>query len=278
MVNETAIVVRKPITPEMWKMVQSIAPVTAASRMFRVNEQQAAVVMLMGHELGLGLASAFEFIHVIDGKPSLSPKGALALIQRSGLLESLEIVDKVDEKDNPVSCTVTMKRKGGFEYTSTFSMSDAKRAGIAKSKSAWEAYPANMLRWRAIGYCADVAFPDVTGGLYRPEELGADVDENGEPVKTWQVEQPIVTMTQLPEVTEKVVVVKVEPETVIEQVVEQTEPPKEEKPGEKAPVLSDLIGKYGAQAILEANDGLIPQTDEQLRAVAEKLGDGDNAS
>ena len=176
-------------TGDTWATIKAIAPVAQASRMFGVTEQQAAIVMLKGHELGLGLAGAFEFIHVIDGKPSLSPKGALALIQRSGELTSLEIHDLTDGKGTPTRCKVTMKRKNGFEYTVEFSMEDARRADIVKDKGAWEKYPANMLRWRAIGYCADAVFPDVTGGMLRPEELGADVNAEGTPIEapSWHV-------------------------------------------------------------------------------------------
>jgi len=178
-----------PVTGDTWATIKAIAPVAQASRMFGVTEQQAAIVMLKGHELGLGLAGAFEFIHVIDGKPSLSPKGALALIQRSGELTSLEIHDLTDGKGTPTRCKVTMKRKNGFEYTVEYSMADAQRAGVVKDKSAWEKYPANMLRWRAVGYCADVAFPDVIGGLMRPEELGAEVNAEGQPIEvaSWHI-------------------------------------------------------------------------------------------
>jgi len=186
--SEKAIV---PITSDAWQTIQAIAPVATASRMFGVTEQQAAVVMLKGYELGLGLASAFEFIHVIDSKPSISPKGALALIHQSGELAHLEIHDLTDAQGAPTRCKVTMKRKNGFEYTTEYSMADAQRAGVVKDKSGWEKYPANMLRWRAVGYCADVVFPDVVGGLYRPEELGAEVDAEGEPVvSTWEVVNP----------------------------------------------------------------------------------------
>jgi len=176
-----------PVTPQVWEIIKNVAPVATASRMFGVTEQQAAVVMLKGHELGLGLASAFEFIHVIDSKPSISPKGALALIHQSGELTHLEIHDLTDKDGVPTRCKVTMKRKNGFEYTTEYSMADAQRAGVVKDKSGWEKYPANMLRWRAVGYCADVVFPDVVGGLYRPEELGAEVDAEGEPVSKWEV-------------------------------------------------------------------------------------------
>ena len=181
MSDETALTTKKTTTLDVWQTILSIAPVAVASRMFGVTEQQAAIVMLKGHELGLGLTASFEFIHVIDNKPSLSPKGALALIQGSGELDEITIEGFTDDDGEPLGCTVMMRRTNGFEHMITFTMADAHRAGLVKSKGGWEKYPANMLRWRAVGYCADVVFPDITGGMYRPEELGAIVNEEGEP-------------------------------------------------------------------------------------------------
>ena len=226
-----------PMTPQTWDMIKSVAPVVQAARMFKVTEEQAAVVMLKGHELGLGLASAFEYIHVIDDKPSLSPKGAMALIQRSGELKCLVIDDQVDGKGVPTACMVTMKRRNGFEYTCSYTMEDAKRANLVKAGSGWAKYPANMLRWRAIGYCADVAFPDVCGGMYRPEELGANVQADGSPV----VDAVVVSVEEVP----------APPATL---------------------TIWDLIDAgYVAKQITDANDDMIPITPDECRAVLAKL-------
>ena len=73
--SEKALTIRTPDL-SVWEMIRSVAPVALASRLFGVaNEDQAAAIMLKGYEMGLGLSASFEFIHVIDGKPSISPKG-----------------------------------------------------------------------------------------------------------------------------------------------------------------------------------------------------------
>jgi hypothetical protein len=168
-----------------WALIQSIAPTSLQSRLFGVaTVEQAAMIMLKGHELGLGLAASFEFIDVIQGKPGVNPKGALALIQQSGLLAGMKIENIVNDEDKPWACKVWMKRTNGFEYTSIFTMDDAKRAGLIKPDGGWDKYPANMLRWRAIGYCADIVFPDVIGGMLRPEELGATVSADGDIIES----------------------------------------------------------------------------------------------
>jgi len=258
-----SLTVRKP-TLEDWQMILSMSPVVQTSRSYGVTKDQAAIVLMAGLELGLGLIPAFDFIDVINGRPSLKPRGAWALIQRSGLLAGFNIKEEKDSKGNPFSCTVTMKRKGGFEYTTTFTMDDAKRAGIVKPGGGWDKYPRNMLRWRAIGYCADIVFPDVVTGMYSPEELGADVDADGEPV--WQIEKP---KEQVVEQVQQKVETPVPAPTPVSPVVEVVEEKQEAVAA--VPTLNDLIAKHGPQAILDNNGGRIPGTDEELVAVAAKL-------
>lgn len=134
------------------------------------------MIMAKGFELGMPITAAFELIQVIQGKPTLSPRGALALVQASGLLERMDI------QEQPGACTVTMKRRWGDSYTLTWTLDDAKKAGIVKTDGAWETYPANMLRWRAIGFVIDVLFSDVTGGLKRADEFGAAINAEGDVV------------------------------------------------------------------------------------------------
>jgi len=121
-----AIVPAERLTPSTWDMIWAIAPVMYQARLFGMSSpEQAAAIMLKGYELGLGLATSFELIHVIQGKPTLSPAGALALIQASGELAEMEIHDDKDGQ-GPTGCRVRMKRANGLEYSVEFTMADAK--------------------------------------------------------------------------------------------------------------------------------------------------------
>jgi hypothetical protein len=223
----TAIVTRQTLTPQIWQMISEIAPAMHASRLFGVNSpEQASAIMLKGYELGFSLSASFEFIQVIQGKPTLKPIGHLALILNNPEFDGI----KIDEK--PDSCTVTMKRKNGVEYTTTFTLDDAKRAGLVKPDSGWAKYPANMLRWRAIGYCADVVFPDVGAGMKRSDELGADITPEGDVIEgNWRT-------------------------------------PPVEFPNQS---LEQLLTLYGPEQVMEANGGKVPATPEEVEAVARKL-------
>lgn len=242
MSEEKTLTVRQNLTPETWQMITQIAPVMAGSRLFGVaSPEAAAAIMLKGFELGLSLTASFEFIHVIDGKPGLSPRGALALIQQNENFDGLDIKDITDANGHPYACRVTMKRKNGFTYAAEFNMDDARRAGLVKNGSGWEKYPANMLRWRAVGYVSDVVFPDVLGGMKRVDELGASITPEGDAAKSF----------------------------VIEAAPEQT-PQKEEIPayGLTLPKLMELAADAD---ILAANGGAYPMDEITVNAVAHKL-------
>lgn len=162
----------------VFEMIQTLAPTIHQSRLFGVSSpEQAAAIMMRGYELGLSLTNSFEFIHVIDGKPSLSPRGMLALLHQSKLVD-IEIVHQ------PQACTCTMVRRDtGFRFSYTFSVDDARRAGLVKPNGGWDKYPQQMCQWRVIGFVADVVAPDILGGMKRSDELGAAIDQEGNVVE-----------------------------------------------------------------------------------------------
>jgi hypothetical protein len=236
MSEQTALTVRQSLSPATWEMINQVAPAMYRSRLFGVaSPEQAAAVMLKGYELGLSLTASFELVQVVQGKPALSPRGALALLHGHPECAGIKIEDQVDKAGNPVACKVWMKRRNGFEYAVTFTMDDARRAGLIKKDSGWEKYPANMLRWRATGYCADVVFPDILGGLKRADEFGADITPDGDVIEgTWST-------------------------TV------------EAGPEDAAAILQQLVDFYGAEAVLQAGGGSLPATLDEVKAVAVRL-------
>lgn len=129
--------------------------------------EQAAAIILVGRELGIPAMAAFRTIDVINGVPTIRPQLMLALIRRSGLLERFEVMD------DGQGCTCVMTRKGEPLHLERFTMQDALGLGLTGKKN-WKAQPETMRKWRAIGACARVVFPDIILGLYTTEELEAD--------------------------------------------------------------------------------------------------------
>lgn len=135
--------------------------------------EQAMAIILTGRELGIGTMAALNTINVIQGKPTVSPQLMLALIERSGQLQDIQIEP---HDGNAVRCT--MLRKGRSPHTEIFGDAEATAMQLS-GKDNYKKQKQTMFRWRAVAACARVVFPDVITGLYTPDEMGADVDEDG---------------------------------------------------------------------------------------------------
>lgn len=229
----------RELTPAVWHMISEMAPIMYKAHLFGVQSpEQAAAVMLKGFELGLSMTASFELVQVIQGKPALSPRGAMALLLSNPLVKEIAINKITDGKGAFVGYSCTMERENGFKYTAQFTMQDANRAGLVKPDSGWAKYPENMCLWRAVGFCADVVAPDVTAGMTTlmkaPEMYGVALTEAGDVVDVTPVSVP------------------------------STDP------------LQELVTQYGAQAVMDANGGTIPTTPEQLATTRKFLEDNKN--
>ena len=108
-------------------------------------------------------------IAVINGRPSIWGDAALALCKASGELEDFKEYVEGDYED--MVATVKVKRRGfSRPVVQTFSVDDAKRAGLLGKSGPWQQYRARMLKLRARGFAFRDTFADVLQGLYLAEE------------------------------------------------------------------------------------------------------------
>lgn len=158
----------------MWNMGKSLV----ASRFLPKavdTPEKAVAIMLKGRELGWPPMRSFQHIHVIEGKPALSAEGMLALIYERVPGAIIRIIETSNER-----CVIEAARPGQQATTFVFTIEDAQRAGVV-GKDNWRKYPRAMLRARCISEMARATFPDALMGCsYVPEELGAEVNEEGE--------------------------------------------------------------------------------------------------
>jgi hypothetical protein len=125
------------------------------------------VVLLTGMELGLGPAQALRSIHVVEGKPTLSAQLMVALCKsRRDVCAYFTCV----ETTNDVATYETQRVGEPRAVRMSFSMEDAKRAGVA-GKGNWQKFPAAMLRARCSSLLARDCYPDLLSNLYDPDEL-----------------------------------------------------------------------------------------------------------
>lgn len=131
----------------------------------------------MGYEVGLAPMAALQNIAVINGRPSMWGDALLAIVQASGLLET------IDESDDGKTATCRVKRKGDpTPRVSTFSMDDASRAALAGKQGPWQQYPKRMRQMRARSFALRDKFADVLKGLIAREEA-IDITPTDEPAQ-----------------------------------------------------------------------------------------------
>lgn len=135
---------------------------------FKGKPQDVFVAVMWGAEVGLGPLQALNGISVINGKPALWGDAALALVRGhpacAGIREGIE-----GEGDARYGfCEVT--RKGQAPERRTFSVADAKKAGLWGKSGPWQQYPDRMLQMRARGFAIRDVFPDALRGVITAEE------------------------------------------------------------------------------------------------------------
>jgi len=139
------------------------------------TSEQAIAVMLKGRELRIPPMEALSQLYVVQGKVTLQSQLMLALIRRSGRY-GYRVA-----KTTPLECVFELWPYAHPEekYCSTFTIKEAIAADLTKNP-VWRKYPAQMLRARAISAAARVVCPEIIGGLYTPEEMGAPVTVDAE--------------------------------------------------------------------------------------------------
>ncbi len=156
-----------------FSQLQAAAQVLYKSRYFSdVQDEAKAIVKVMaGAELGLPPFASMSGIHIIQGKPALGANVIATLIKNDPRYNYrvLEHTDSV--------CRIQFYEDGQPCGVSEFTARDAQKAGTKNM----DKYPKNMLFARAISNGAKWYTPGIFGGapVYTPDELGADVDEDG---------------------------------------------------------------------------------------------------
>lgn len=128
------------------------------------SPEKVLVALQMCFELGLPPVTSLSKIGVINGSPMLYGNLPLALVKRSGLLESIDESWEYDKDGNVIKAKCVAKPKGMDPVPREFSMEDARKAGLFKN-SVWAQYPKRMLQMRARGWALNDAFPDVLNGI-----------------------------------------------------------------------------------------------------------------
>lgn len=138
------------------------------------NDAQLGMAILRCLELRIPIFQGLEGMVVIKGRIGIMGDLALAIVQASGELEAKKV--EYSGEGEQLVCTVTLKRRKRAAQSYSFSIPEAKAAGIAQS-NVWRAYPKRMTYYRALGFGLRDEFPDLLKGIKTAEEL-QDYPEN----------------------------------------------------------------------------------------------------
>lgn len=132
---------------------------------FKGKPANCLIAMQWGMELGLKPLQALQNLAVINGRPAIWGDAVIAIVRGSPLCEY------VSESDDGNTATCRVKRRGKPEQVRTFSMDDAKTAGLSGKTGPWTQYPKRMRQMRARAFALRDVFPDVLRGMPVAEEL-----------------------------------------------------------------------------------------------------------
>lgn len=152
---------------------------------FKGNPIEIMCAALFGASKGLDFFSSLRGIAVINGTPTIWGDTALAMIQRSGLLEDMEeyfegdLLTTIDGNGNSfydlkgsnIVAYCKVKRNNKNSITRSFSLKEAFAAGLVQRSDCWKKYPKRMLQMRARGFALRDQFSDVLEGINLREEL-----------------------------------------------------------------------------------------------------------
>ena len=157
------------LSPQTFEQAMKFSHMLADSDLvpkdFRGKPGNCLIAMQWGSELGLKPLQALSNIAVVNGRAALWGDAVIALVRSSTLCEY------VQESDDGHTATCRAKRRGEHEHVVTFSMDDAKAAGLAGKQGPWTQYPKRMRQMRARAFALRDVFPDVLRGMPVAEEV-----------------------------------------------------------------------------------------------------------
>ncbi|MFI1562141.1 hypothetical protein ACH4ZX_03605 [Streptomyces sp. NPDC020490] len=166
--------------PDMVRYANELANANLLPGQYRRQPANVLYAMEYGRTLGITPLAAITGIHVIEGKPSASAALISGLVRQAG--HKLRV--RVENGPGGPRAIATIHRADDpeFEFRAEWDMDRARGAGLV-NKDVWRKYPQAMLKARAITEVARDACEEVLFGLhYTPEELDANVSEDGVPV------------------------------------------------------------------------------------------------
>jgi hypothetical protein len=156
----------------MWRFCMAVVN---SGTFKEINTPEVALIRLQaGLELGLTPIWSLTNIMVTNGRPSVWGDALLGLVLQHA--ECQDVIETFEGSGDELTAVCEVHRRGRLPVKRTFSVNDAKRAGL-HGKNVHNAYPKRMLQMRARSWACRDAFADALRGLAVVEEQSGFVEE-----------------------------------------------------------------------------------------------------
>lgn len=179
-------------TAEAMELAKTLASSQLIPKAFQQRPGDVFVAMMWSHSLGIPIVQGLQGIAVINGKPSLYGDALLAVCMGSGQMADIEETVTGNADNLTATCKVTRRGKP-TPVVSTFSMADARAAGLLGKPGPWKQYTSRMLKMRARAFALRDAFPDVLSGIASAEEM-QDVEGTATEKATENITEQVAKM------------------------------------------------------------------------------------
>lgn len=154
---------------EAKELAQMIASTKLIPANFQGKPNEVLVAMMWSSNLGVPALQGIQGIAVINGKPAIYGDLAIAVVRKSGKCKYVK--ESVEGTGDQMRAICEVERVDeGIPHKVSFSVGDAKIAGLWGKSGPWKNYPKRMLQMRARGFALRDAFPDVLMGMVTVEE------------------------------------------------------------------------------------------------------------
>lgn len=169
------------MSPQTIEQVQTFCKMLAATKFvpkaYRGKPDSIMVVGAMGARLGVDVFSAMAGIADINGRPSVYGDLMLAVCMNHPAFEDCLEAYEGKPYEDAFKAVCTVQRKGRQPVVRSFSVIEAKEAGLWKKPGPWTTTPQRMLSMRARAFALRDTFTDALAGFHAVEEMeGAMVD------------------------------------------------------------------------------------------------------
>lgn len=172
---------------ELWRFA-GIAQSAGLAPKGMESRESIVIAIQLGAEVGLQPLAALQNIAVVNGRPSIWGDAMPAVCMNSPNWDPGAFLEEMEGEGDATVAHCRVRRRGGQPVERSFSVADAKKAGLWGKSGPWSQYPKRMLQMRARSWALRDCFPDALKGMCATEEAQDFIDL--EPQQAKAVIQP----------------------------------------------------------------------------------------